>query len=137
MGYFHAMKYTPPANNKGSVCHTCDRFEIQDDVFYTLGSNNSSSYEEGLWEAFRAKQHFLQGNFWARLRRAIRNFNIDDLFVNLNDKSVPVKVRCIGMAYIGGKPDGDRHELLEALYLTNNNDIFGTPVMQAVLDFKW
>ena len=35
------------------------------------------------------------------------------------------------MAHIGGKPDGDRHELLEALYLTGNNDIFGTPVMAA------
>lgn len=135
--YLHAMKYTPPGNSKASVCQTCARFEIMDGVFYTLGSNNESSYEEGLWETFRARLKKLEESFWSRLKLAIRNFNPDDLTVDLNDKSVPVKVRCIGMAYIGGKPDGDRHELLEALYLTGNNDIFGTPVMQAVLDFKW
>ena len=52
-------------------------------------------------------------------------------------RKVAVEARCIGIANIAGPIASDEDNVLKALFRSGEDDIMGTNVMRAVLDWKW
>merc|ERR1712205_215358 len=105
--------------------------------FVVRGSNEEDCYQKKLWQKVADEARASSKGCISNISRNLSDYNLPGLFSSPVGEEVAVEARCLGIEHIAGPIVRDRDNVLKALYSCGEDDIMGTNVMRAVLDFKW
>jgi len=149
--YFEELEFSDPTFIGGAtekpwvstpegteISQDCKRFKLRqvdgEMQFEVQGSNKKVPFHEGLW-ADRANEMDVTGTR-AKLQ-LVQNFNLKAMLFPPLRAEVAVKARVIGVPHFASTQNPDERSLLKEFYECGHQAIFGTKIMQALLDYKW